>query len=387
MKVLFFSFPGFADCGLPMVKALQDKGVDITYILEVTPTCLNCNLFSISKQLPIDGIIPATEYPELKVYDQYADMSKVLILNRTTKPASDWNALKNALRLVRFIKKEGFDVIHTDYQPYMWLTMLYFFKSKLLFTVHDPFPHSGEGSKIKTFFRNIAFKFSKYFLLLNKNQGEDFMSYYKISADRVFYNKLGVYECMTIGDDVYTKKESSKNILFFGRISPYKGIEYLCEAMKIVHEEIPEATLTIAGGGKMYFDHSEYLKLPYIEFKNRFIKTEELAEMLRECSISVCPYTDATQSGVIMSSFAFCKPVIATNVGGLGEMITDGETGVLVPPRDSVSLADAMIKLLNDDRTIESMSQEIYKTYYKGMSSWQQIASQYEIIYKSISNK
>lgn len=385
MKVLFFSFPGFADCGLPMVKAMQNKGIDITYIIEITPTCLNCNLFSIKKQIPVNAIIPATSYPELKVYEKYVDMNKIFILNRTTKAASGWRGLRMALKLIHFIYKEKFDIVHTDYQPYMWLTLLYFFHKKLVFTVHDPIPHTGshEDKSLRGVFRKLALMLSKRLVLLNKKQGDEFQRIYGIDPRRVSYSALGVYESMRVLP-VKTYREGNHNILFFGRISPYKGIEYLCEAMLKVHVAVPDAKLIIAGSGNLYFDYSKYKGLPFIQLQNRFIEMEDLATMLEECDVCACPYIDATQSGVVMSAFCFKKPVIATNVGGLPEMVDDGVTGIIVPPKDSDALANAIIELLANDIKRDNMKRNIEELYMHGEKSWPVIVNNYIDCYNKV---
>ena len=69
-------------------------------------------------------------------------------------------------------------------------------------------------------------------------------------------------------------QQKTKNVLFFGRISPYKGIEYLCEAMMRVREHIPDATLTIAGNGNIYFDISPYEKQEWIDIQNKYISMQ-----------------------------------------------------------------------------------------------------------------
>jgi glycosyltransferase involved in cell wall biosynthesis len=62
----------------------------------------------------------------------------------------------------------------------------------------------------------------------------------------------------------------------------------------------------------------------------------------------VCPYVDATQSGVVMTAYAFDRPVVATRVGGLPEYVHDGQTGLLVAERDPVALAAALVSVLTN---------------------------------------
>lgn len=384
MKILYYSTPSFADCDFPLVKALQEEGHDVTYLIALAPYSLKSTLFNIKEQVQENAIIPATYYPELKVYENYMDMSKVYIVNRTIMQDSSLQSLKMTLKVVWFIKKEKFDVIHTDSMLSMWNLMLYkLFRKKMVLTVHDPFMHSGEISVLEKINYRIATKNVPAFVLLNKQQSEEFCRTYNLNPNQILINRLGVY------DNVATFVESevtvkNHNVLFFGRISPYKGLEYLCKAMMKVREQIPDATLTIAGGGKIYFDIIPYEKQNWIRVINRYVGMKELAELLQNCALTVCPYTDATQSGVIMTSYSLCKPVVATNVGGLGEMVEDGKTGLLVPPKNIDALANAIISLLKDNETLEQMAKNIKNDYFVGEKSWKAIADKYIEFYKTI---
>ena len=104
---------------------------------------------------------------------------------------------------------------------------------------------------------------------------------------------------------------------------------------------------------------------------------KELATLLQRSDIVVCPYTDATQSGVIMTCFALTKPVIVTDVGGLSEMVESGKTGIVVPPRNSEVLANAIISVLKNDHIKELMCQNINDKYFHGEESWNSIVDKY----------
>lgn len=383
MRVLYISTPFFADCDFPLIKAFQQHGVDITYLILLAPFSLRSTIIDIKKQIPHTGIFPATDYVELKDYENYMDMSKVFVSNRISPKSYSYSYWKETCLLYKFIRDGHFDIIHTDSIFEKFRTFLYQTAPKWVVTIHDPIPHSSDNAENVRGIRMKAIKVSQKIVLLNQKQLNPFCELYRVNQNKVALNRLGAYENVRafINPGI---KQNKNNILFFGRISPYKGLEYLCKAMLKVRQVIPDASLTIAGGGKMYFDLSDYQSQDWFELRNRYIGTKELAELLQKCSISVCPYTDATQSGVIMTSFGLCKPVVATNVGGLGEMIDDGITGVLVPSKDVDALADGIIKILCDSQRLSIMEQNIRNEYFSGEKSWSSIAKKYINIYSEI---
>ena len=146
MKILYYSSPSFADCDFPLVKEFIRLGHEVAYLINLTPYSLKSTLFNIEKQLPVNDIIPASSYRELDVYSNYMDMSKVYIVNRTAVKDSSLQNLSITLKLISFIKKGNFDVVHTDCFFRFYDILLYQFKNKLVQTFHDPFIHSGESS-------------------------------------------------------------------------------------------------------------------------------------------------------------------------------------------------------------------------------------------------
>ncbi len=382
MRIVYLSSPDFADCDFPLIKEFQKQGHEVYFFLDLPPYKLKSTLINIKTQIKEDSILKASRYKEFEVYKTYMSMDKVFIINRTKKSMLSPKNLLLYLKFAYTIKKINPDVINIVAGINLLSSILLLFRKKMVLTVHDPFPHTGEQSLRREFFRVLAMKFIPKFILLNEKQKNKFINQYGIQDNQVFINHLGVYDCISNFINKELKTTEDKNVLFFGRISPYKGIEYLLEAMKYVHERIPDATLTIAGGGKFYFDVSPYENLPYIEILNRYIDTSELAMLVNKARIVVCPYTDATQSGVVMTAYSLCKPVIATDVGGMRETVIDGKTGILISPKNSKELANSMIDLLENEKKLNDMVEHI-KDYFFQQYNWEEIANKYLEIYKS----
>lgn len=385
MKLLYISAPSFADCDMPLIKALKDNGIDVTYLILLSPYELRSTLIDIKQIYPYSGLFKASVYPEIRKYENYMDMNEVYVCNRVGRSRKTWSYWKSLFALYRFIIRGRYELIHSDIlfeKEYKWIYRC----GTFITTIHDPFPHSGEEwnySKSKYF---NATRKSEGIVLLNEKQKDKFISLYSVPESKVLVNSLGIYDIIASQASNYNHYKGN-NILFFGRIAPYKGIEYLCEAMKLVRKIIPDAKLTVAGSGKLYFDNSDFCNCGYIDFRNYYVGVEELAELLSEAAISVCPYIDATQSGVVMTSFALGVPVIVSNVGGLAEMVDNGKTGTVVEPKNSEELANAILDLLNDRKKLDYYRDNVRQLQKKGKYNWVRIAEKYIGFYNKILSK
>jgi glycosyltransferase involved in cell wall biosynthesis len=137
--------------------------------------------------------------------------------------------------------------------------------------------------------------------------------------------------------------------LFFGRIESHKGLRYLLDAGDLLYSRGLEFRLVVAGTGSDLEQHRERMAAtPWVELVDRYVAAAEVPALFRRASGVVLPYTDATHSSVSVMACAASRPVVATSVGALPEVVIDGQTGLLVPPRDVVALADALEGLLTD---------------------------------------
>jgi starch synthase len=105
--------------------------------------------------------------------------------------------------------------------------------------------------------------------------------------------------------------------------------------------------IVIAGHGENFDRYQRMMVHPErFVILNRHIDEEEVRRLFQEASVVVLPYVESFQSGVIPIAYTYGKPVVATTVGGLPEMVDDGVTGLLVPPRDERKLAEAIVTVL-----------------------------------------
>ena len=387
MKIAYIGKIQLSDADLSYLNSAQ-KLSDITYIMEVTPRFMKGPAYNIGKIYPHSGVFKATEaYPEFEKYSRIIDVDKFYVVNTCGK---FWQlkAFWTNFLLLLFLIKNKFDVIHLTWPANVYEFIIYMLKRKMILTVHDPFPHTGLDTRIVRLRRKVAFRCVPHFIILNKAQREKFLSFYHLPSSAVIDSRLSCYTYLNMVEQDMTTVPEQKYILFAGKISKYKGVEYLLEAMKKVHDTFPDIKLVFAGGGKYHFDISGYAALPYIDIRNRFIPDEELVALMKKTQFMVCPYTDATQSGVIMSSFTFGTPVIATRVGGLPEMLGNGKYGMLVKEKDTDALYRGICSLLSDEEQLADYRREIAKDYTSdGYLSWKTIAEELRESYLQMASR
>jgi glycosyltransferase involved in cell wall biosynthesis len=152
---------------------------------------------------------------------------------------------------------------------------------------------------------------------------------------------------------------SAPLIMMFSRLNHMKGVEYFLDAASMVALRFPEAHFLIVGDGaiKDELQHrAAYLgltgKIAFTGFRT------DVPRLLSEVSLSVLPSLSEGLSNTLLESMAAGVPVVATRVGGNPEIIEDGLSGLLVPPRDSAMLADAMLTILKNPVLASKLGKE-----------------------------
>ncbi len=142
-------------------------------------------------------------------------------------------------------------------------------------------------------------------------------------------------------------------LLFFGFVRPYKGVLTLVDALPIALRSVPDLHVLIAG--EFWEDSEVYRRRAVamgvgarVHFDDRYVPNEEVASHFAAADVCVLPYREATQSAIVPQAMAAGVPVIATDVGGLPDVINDGGNGLLVPPDDPKAFAAAIVRYFTE---------------------------------------
>ena len=151
-------------------------------------------------------------------------------------------------------------------------------------------------------------------------------------------------------------------VVFFGTLLPSKGIEDLLEAFATVHARRPDAHLLIAGHPSRHMEDGQLEALAArlgiaeaVTVDAGYVPNEELGALMGLARVVVFPYRNATASGALQVAYAYGRPVIATRVGGLPEVVEEGESGLVVGPRRPDELAEAILAFVADPEAAERM--------------------------------
>ena len=262
---------------------------------------------------------------------------------RLRQPLKQLAAVSTLARQIRELRP---DVIHVQ-QGHLWFNLALPFLSRfpLVVTSHDPLNHSS-GEKTPQWIFDLAFRSANQIIVHVPQMKTLLSGRLNILDDRIHIIPHPFFEHDPENDDV---PEDESLVLFFGRISEYKGLKYLIHAEPLISERVPTARFVIAGTGDNLDTYRRMMTHPdKFTIYDEYLSNESRTQLFRKASVVVLPYTDATQSGVIPVAYSFAKPVIATAVGGLPAQVDDGSTGILVPPRNAHALADAIVRLLRD---------------------------------------
>jgi glycosyltransferase involved in cell wall biosynthesis len=325
-----------------------------------------------------------------------ADLKKALGSNVTVTLLDHYRLknpklLKNLFIIIKLLLTFKPDLVHHQYTRDT--SNLFFFLFLKIFpfvgTIHDVHPHPGtpHASRYKYRVLKPIDRFIKKYgykkiIVHGDSLKKDMAKTARRSLEDIFAVPHGCLFSYHSDRFITSGKEEQYSVLFFGRMQEYKGLCYLIEAEPIVSRIIPDFKVIIAGSGDDLLRYKEQLtQNAHFEIHDYYIPNDEVATFFNRSALIVLPYIEASQSGVAAIAFAFGKPVVASDVGSLSEVVQNGRTGLLVPPSNSTKLAEAIITLLEDQQRRKKMGAAA-SAMANSYLSWDHIAKMTQDIYK-----
>ncbi|WP_413587446.1 glycosyltransferase [Bdellovibrio sp. HCB274] len=203
---------------------------------------------------------------------------------------------------------------------------------KVVLTVHDGKMHLGDYNPITQFLMNLNILLATDIIVLSNHVISEIPKSL-LNGKKIHLVPHGIIE---VNDVIPLEIVTSKpTILFIGKISKYKGIELLLEAMKDIPDDSYEK-LVIAG--KANYEIT-FPPNPKFRILNKWLSATEIAELINASDIMIFPYLEATQSGALTLAISGCRPIICTDVGGLTEQVSPEEAVIVKPLSESISKA------------------------------------------------
>jgi glycosyltransferase involved in cell wall biosynthesis len=300
---------------------------------------------------------------------------------RLRQPAAQVRMVASVLR-----RLEQFDpdVIHLQ-AGHPWFNLVWpFYRSRrLVVTVHETRHHLGDrdGKKFPQWMMNLGYRRADRIIVHGEQLRRDAIA--DLGTPNEIIDVVPAVPDIVLGhrDPGRAVEGDGRSILFFGRIWEYKGLEYLIRAEPLISRRAPHVRIVIAGRGEEFAKYRAMMTNPdRFEVHNEYIPDSKLIELFRRAEVVALPYIDGSISGVVPVACTFGKPIVATSVGILPEMVEHGRTGLIVPPRDSRALGEAIVDILTKPelkRTLAAGARERAVTMFDPASVGEQTIDVY----------
>lgn len=318
------------------------------------------------------------------------------------------NSLHNPLITSEVIRHFKPTIIHfqDSFIPLieLWSVSIARAKAHVFYTVHDVDPatilHSKPTilSRLNTLARGLIYHKANGVITLSQISKDELQQRFKVAPAKIYPFPLGIHDAQIV-EPLPDRSEARERLnlpndrivaLFFGSLKQLKGLDYLLKALQLVIKHLPNFLLVVAGSPRPE-NNTDYVNMArtlgisdFVRFDLRYIPLDEVSHYFIACDFVVLPYQKVYQSGVLATAYTFGRPVIATKVGGLAEMVEDGKSGYLVDDPSNISLlADKIISMGVDKTKRQSMEQyarHLGNTVY----SWAAIAKETRLIYHTI---
>jgi len=321
------------------------------------------------------------------VFERQLEESRIPVYYLGKHKGLDLRMVPRLHRLFRTFKP---DIVHTHLYAlrYALIPMIFCRVPARFHTVHSI--AQKEVDTLGRIVHHLAFRIGGVIpISISEEVARTVEEVYKVQTS-IIYNGVPIrhFQGAEKVRSIYRKREGIKDsevvFLHVGRFSPEKNHRLLVEAFAQAMEECSNLKLLLVGDGELRPDIEKIVKKKRLEPNIRFLGSrQDIPELLSTCDIFILSSDWEGAPMTILEAMAAGKPVIATAVGGVPELVKDGVTGILVPPQDIQALSGAMIRLAGDSILREVMGKR-GREYALERFDVNLIARQYEELYLKI---
>lgn len=333
---------------------------------------------TLAKKYEIELISYKMQYPRFLFKKEQKDFTNDMFKVEESKFLMHTANPFNIVSVGKYIRKERPDLViiqwwHPYFAPCYWLLENVLGKKiNKLFICHNVFPH--ERFPLDRFLTERVIKKGDFFIAHSKSDAKELMQIMPNAQYKI--NPIPTYNAFKVKN--LTKEQARielhkshdmMQLLFFGFVREYKGLKYLLRAMPEVKTKLGKVNLMVVGS--FANDKDDYMRLikdmhieDCVEVIDEYIPDSEVEKYFAACDLVVLPYESATQSAIVQVAYGFDKPVVATNVGGLPDVVLDGKTGYMVEAGKPELLAEAIVDYFVEKREkemCEFVRQEAYR--------------------------
>jgi phosphatidylinositol alpha-mannosyltransferase len=262
-------------------------------------------------------------------------------------------SLRSYLQAKRLLQEQQFDLIHLHepMMPALPLTVLRHSNTVNVGTFHafrnTPLAYFYGKPILQPFFRKL------HGHITVSSAARDFVRRYFPAEYRVIPNGIHFQRFHTQYPPLEQFSDDRPTVLFVGRLEKRKGLRFLLRAWPLVLQRQPDARLVVVGRGRPLEGYRRFAARqgwsPQDVLFAGYVAAEELPRYYQACDVFCAPNTGQESFGIVLlEAMAAGAPIVAADIPGYRDVVSDGEHGLLVPPKDPEALADAVCRLLSN---------------------------------------
>ena len=392
MKRIAIIGSGHAGSTVPLIRQFLIKGFSVDYYLltsgpiydiEATDICFIPTHYGLEE-------IPSSCWPKLSGYFGDKGDSVRLFSIKNYRPYESRpfiNHLVSALfrytiirRACSYITQQHYSFINIigRYTVSDILRYCRFLHGNVTVSLHEVCNHEDPDFVHPNWVMKNLFKKKIPIIVFSHKSYSDLIKYKGVEENRIYQFKFGLFTSYSI----YGKTESmdlpKRFFLFVGRINSYKGLAQIYNAFGLLSAKAKEEISIVIAGGGHDVNLERMSHVSNFHIINRFLKNEEICELIQRSDAVICPYTSASQSGIPQTAFVFGRPIIASDIDGLNDVVKNDYNGILFKAGEAKQLAEIMELTWKNPESLQRLSKDwsSFETEFLDYS-WGSITNKY----------